>query len=317
MGAGLRTGIACLVVAMLLTPAADAVAKTLASAAPPMTVACLRYLCAGLVALAFAAARRQRITVPRADFGGQLLRTALLMGAMTALVAALGLVPMAKAAGGFLIAPIVSGVLGLVVWREPVTAPRLAGTALGSLGAVLLLRPQAGVEAGTLLALLGGALLGTYLAAQRGARTGSDALSTLAVQSLLGAGLLAPFAFAAGLPQATPALVAGALALGVLSAACHGLTVAAYRRADAGTLAPFLYFNLPVAVVIGLACFGETLAAATVAGLAAIVAGGLVTLLPVDRLPVRARRDATPFLPGCGRIRGALRSCTLGGGRSV
>ena len=51
------------------------------------------------------------------------------MGAMTALIAALGMVPMAKAVGGFLIAPIVSGLLGILVWREPPTATRLAGSA--------------------------------------------------------------------------------------------------------------------------------------------------------------------------------------------
>ena len=79
------------------------------------------------------------------------------------------------------------------------------------------------------------------------------------MQSLLGAALLAPFALAGGLPAPTPALAAGALALGALSAACHGLTVAAYRRAEATVLAPFLYFNLLTADAVGFLWFGETL----------------------------------------------------------
>ena len=166
------------------------------------------------------------------------------MGAMTALIAALGMVPMAKAVGGFLIAPIVSGLLGILVWREPPTATRLAGSAVSFVGAAILLRPEAGLEPGSVFALIGGALLGTYLAATRGAKSQTDALSTLAVQSLLGAGLLAPFALAGGLPALTPALLAGALALGAISAVCHFLTVAAYQRAEATVLAPFLYFNL-------------------------------------------------------------------------
>ena len=98
------------------------------------------------------------------------MRTALIMGAMTALIAALGMVPMAKAVGGFLIAPIVSGLLGILVWREPPTAPRLTGSAISFIGAAILLRPEAGLEPGCLFALLGGALLGTYLAATRGAQ---------------------------------------------------------------------------------------------------------------------------------------------------
>ena len=126
-------------------------------------------------------------------------------------------------------------------------------------GAAILLRPEAGLEPGCLFALLGGALLGTYLAATRGARTRTDALSTLAVQSLLGAALLAPFALAGGLPAPTPGLLVGALALGAISAACHFLTVAAYQRADAAVLAPFLYFNLLAAMAVGFLWFGETL----------------------------------------------------------
>ena len=201
------------------------------------------------------------------------------MGAMTALIAALGMVPMAKAVGGFLIAPIVSGLLGILVWREPPTAPRLMGSAISFMGAAILLRPEAGLEPGCLFALVGGALLGAYLAATRGARSQTDALSTLAVQSLLGSLLLAPFAFAGGLPALTPALLLGALALGAISAVCHFLTVAAYQRADATLLAPFLYFNLLTAMAVGFVCFGETLGWTSIVGLLAIAAGGLVTLM--------------------------------------
>ena len=45
----------------------------------------------------------------------------------------------------------------------------------------------------------------------------------------------------------------------MISAACHFLTVAAYQRADATLLAPFLYFNLLTAMAAGFLWFGETL----------------------------------------------------------
>jgi drug/metabolite transporter (DMT)-like permease len=285
----MQTGVAFLILAMLLTPAVDGVAKTLAADHAPTMIAFVRYLSAGLIALAAARATGRRIAVPPGDRVGQVVRTALIIAAMTALIAALGLVPMAKAVGGFLIAPVVSGLLGIVVWRERPTAPRLAGAALGFAGAALLLRPEAGLEPGCLYALLGGALLGTYLAATRGARSQTDALSTLAVQSLLGAALIAPLALAGGLPGPTLALLAGALALGTLSAACHFLTVAAYRRADATVLAPFLYFNLLAAMAVGFFWFGESLSPASLAGLLAIALGGLVTVVP-GRLVARVVR---------------------------
>jgi drug/metabolite transporter (DMT)-like permease len=281
-----QSGVCFLIVAMMLTPAVDGVAKTLSADYTPMTIAFVRYLAAGLIALAIARGLGRRIEVPRGDRAGQLVRTALIMGAMTALITALGMVPMAKAVGGFLIAPIVSGLLGILVWREPPTSTRLAGSAISCLGAAILLRPEAGLELGSVFALLGGALLGTYLAATRGASGQTDPLSTLAVQSLLGSALLAPFALSGGLPAATPALFLGAAALGTISAICHFLTVAAYQRAEATVLAPFLYFNLVTAMAVGFVFFGETLSFASIVGLLSIALGGLITLADPARFAI-------------------------------
>lgn len=289
----MNAGVIFLVLAMLLTPAVDGVAKTLSADHSPMMIAFVRYCSAGLIALLVARAGGRRIEVPRDERLGQVVRTALIMGAMTALITALGMVPMAKAVGGFLIAPIVSGLLGILVWREAPTLPRVAGSALSCFGAAILMRPEAGVELGSVFALVGGALLGTYLAATRGARSQTDALSTLAFQSLLGSAMLAPFALAGGLPALTPALLVGALLLGGISAACHFLTVAAYQRADAAQLAPFLYFNLITAMAVGFVWFGETVSPVALFGLTAIGLGGLITLVDPDRMrrlaPLRLR----------------------------
>ena len=289
----MNAGVIFLILAMLLTPAVDGVAKMLSADYSPMMIAFVRYLSAGLIAIVVARASGRRIEVPRDDRLGQVARTVLIMGAMTALITALGMVPMAKAVGGFLIAPIVSGLLGILVWREAPTLPRIAGSALSCFGAAILMRPEAGIELGSVFALVGGALLGTYLAATRGARSQTDALSTLAFQSLLGSGMLAPFAFAHGLPALTPALLVSAAMLGGISAACHFLTVAAYQRVDAAQLAPFLYFNLITAMVVGFVWFGETVSGVAMLGLVAIALGGLTTLVEPGRLralaPMRLR----------------------------
>jgi drug/metabolite transporter (DMT)-like permease len=259
-----NTGIVLLLLAMLLTPGADAVAKNLSAELGPTAIAFVRYLTAGLIALAVARGMRRGIVVPAGDRLGLVVRTTLIMAAMTALIAALGMVPMAKA---------------------------VVGSAISVAGAALLLKPEAGFEPGALLALGGGALLGAYLAATRAARESTDPLSTLAVQSLLGAALLAPFAVAGRWPTPSPGLATAALALGPLSAACHGLTVAAYRRAEATALAPFLYFNLLTAAAVGFLWFGERLGWSSLAGLAAIAVGGLVTLMRTGK----TRRNRSGF----------------------
>ncbi len=298
----MQSGVCFLVLAMLLTPAVDGVAKTLSAEHSPMMIAFLRYFCAGVIALMIARGTGRRVVIPAGDRLGQVFRTALIMGAMTSLIAALGMVPMAKAVGGFLIAPIVSGILGILIWREPPTATRLAGSAISFVGAAILMRPEAGIETGSLFALLGGALLGTYLAATRGAKSQADALSTLAVQSLLGAGLIAPFALAGGLPTLNSTLIIGALSLGAISAICHFLTVAAYQRADATILAPFLYFNMITALAVGFFWFGESLGLASVLGLMAIALGGIVTLLKPDCLSPRKLARLVPAMPDLPRL---------------
>jgi drug/metabolite transporter (DMT)-like permease len=294
----MQAGVLFLVLAMLLTPAVDGVAKTLSSDYSPMQVAFFRYFVAGLIAVAIARLAGRRVEVPRDDRIGMVFRTALIMGAMTALIAALSMVPMANAVGGFLIAPIVSGLLSVFLYREALTVPRVVGSALSVAGAYVLMAPEAGVELGSIFALVGGALLGAYLAATRGARQ-SDALSTLAVQCLLGSAMLAPFAFWQGLPVLSPELLIGAVALGGISALCHFLTVAAYSRAEATVLAPFLYFNMISAMAVGFFFFGETLSSGNLIALGAIAFGGLVTLLKGDLGLAALARALAPARVAC------------------
>ncbi len=269
---------------MSLTPAVDGIAKGLGDSFSPMFIAFLRYFGAGFVALAFALATRQKVHIPRGDYLGQVFRTALIMGAMTALIAALALVPLANAVGGFLIAPIVSTALSVLLMGEKLTTGRAFGSVLSIAGAAIIMRPEGSLEIGTLLALLGGTLLGCYLAATRAATGSADALSTLILQCFLGSAMLAPFAFSGGIPTLTLQIPVGMLGLGVLSACCHFLTVAAYRRSEASLLSPFLYFNMIAAVLVGFLWFGETPTMLSLLGLAGIAGGGLVAISPATGL---------------------------------
>ena len=159
------------------------------------------------------------------------------------------------------------------------------------MGAAVLMRPEAGVEAGSLFALLGGALLGAYLSATRGAPTRTDPLSTLAVQCLLGAAMLAPFALVDGLPALSPGLAPerarARRRLGHLPRA-HRCGLSARRRHRSGAV-PLLQHD--PALAAGYLWFGETLSQASLLGLGAIAAGGLVTL---SRAPAPAVRIGGP-----------------------
>lgn len=276
----MQSGVILLVLAMCLTPGVDVLAKQLTAEHSPFTVAFFRYFAGGLTALCAAKVLRQPISIPRQARGGQILRTALLVGSMTSLIAAFSMVPMAYAVGGFLISPIVSVLLCVAFFGEKLTPARVIGVVLSLLGAVLIAKPAAGIELGTVFALAGGALLGAYLALTRGSSDTGGALSTLTVQCFLGAILVAPMAFWSGMPEINWPVIWSIAGLGVFSAGAHFLTVAAYERADATVLSPFMYFNLIAAVVVGYFWFNEVPSGTALIGLFAIASGGLVTVAP-------------------------------------
>jgi drug/metabolite transporter (DMT)-like permease len=129
----------------------------------------------------------------------------------------------------------------------------------------------------SLLALGSGICFACYLIATRRAAVGSDPLQTLAFQCAVGTLLLAP---QAALTWAVPAwqdlVFFGAL--GLLSTLGHFLSIAAFRFADASTLAPLVYVELIGTALVGYFGFGEVPDAPTVAGAVLVVAAGLVLL---------------------------------------
>jgi drug/metabolite transporter (DMT)-like permease len=83
-------------------------------------------------------------------------------------------------------------------------------------------------------------------------------------------------------PQWTDALFFAGL--GVFAVASHLMSIAAYRIADASTLAPLVYLELIGATLIGYVVFSDLPDLPTIAGAACIVAAGLI-LLPRNSVP--------------------------------
>ncbi len=287
----MRKGAAYLALAMAITPLADGLSKDLAAGHTAFSVAFMRYFAAGVLAVAVSGISGRKIELPHTHIPAQLLRTALMAAAMTLMIAALAMVPLALAVGGFLIAPMVAVVVATIFLGETMTTERILGAGISFIGAILISKPQGTFEAGSLLALAGGCVMGLYLALSRSGVPKGDAFPVLAVQSLLGSMMILPLAIYFGIAWPNGTDLFEIVALGAVSAFCHYLVISAYHRADAGVLAPFFYCNIIFSIPLGFLWFGEVPSAMALAGMAAIALGGILALQ--GRAKLRLRRLAS------------------------
>jgi drug/metabolite transporter (DMT)-like permease len=183
-------------------------------------------------------------------------------------------IPMATALSAYFVGPILAVMLAFLLLGEKLTVWKGLSLALGFAGALVILQPGAAIDPGLPLAFASGLVFAGYLIATRQARD-SDPVRTLAFQCVVGALLLTPQAiYSWSTPE--PGLLIVFAGMGLFSALSHGLSIAAFRLADASTLAPLVYLELVGATLIGYLVFGDIPGPSTVIGAALIVAGGLL-----------------------------------------
>ncbi len=278
---GLRSawlGIGLMAVVSLVVPSVDGIAKHLSADHSPLYVSWARYSVACAIVLPLVAARFGWRVFPGEQLGVHVLRTVLMITAMTFYFLAISLIPLGNAITAFFVGPIVAMALAVVFLREPLTLVKVASLALAVFGTLVIVGPSGGaVDLGLVLALVSGACFGLYMIAARLASQASDPLKTLAFQCALGTLILTPQAV---WTWSTPGLdeLGLFLALGIISAACHILGILAFRYAEASTLAPLVYLELIGSVAIGYLVFGDVPGVAVWIGAAAIVLAGLILL---------------------------------------
>jgi drug/metabolite transporter (DMT)-like permease len=270
-------GVVLMACAMLSIPLVDGLAKYLSGSYSPLFLAWARYTTASLIVLPIAAATRAGSPFPAERRTSHLLRTVCLVIAMTLYFLAIAQIPLATAVSAYFVGPVVAVALSLLVLKERVTPRKILSLVLGFVGAIVILRPGAVVEPGILLALGSGVFFAFYVIATRQAAQVSDPLKTLAFQCAAGALLLTPQALVFWATPAWSDLMLFA-ALGAMSAISHLLSIAAFRHAEASTLAPLVYLELIGAALVGYLAFNDIPGAATLAGAALIVAAGVLLL---------------------------------------
>jgi len=286
-----------MVVAMLMAPGLDTIAKLLVERLSPAQVAAGRFLMQTLVLLPVVWVMRVR-EVPTAM---HLLAGVLLGLSLLCLNMALTVLPVANAIAIFFVEPLILTLLGAAVLGERLGWRRLAAVGVGLVGALLVLRPNVALYGWAAAWPLATAVLfALYMLTTRAmTRTGGrlalqfwvGAFAALVLSSGAGLSALAdPGGGALLMPDGRE--IALFVAMGLLAALAHALLIGALARVEAGVVAPFQYFEILSASLLGWLVFGDFPDGATWAGTAIIVAAGVYVFHRERRLARAARPPA-------------------------
>ena len=294
----LSRGILLMVLAMLLLPGIDAIAKGLLATLPAGEITWSRFFFQCLYLLpfvmgtgAFKAGRRLWIDGAR----GVLIACATLL-----FFASLVDLPLADAISIFFVEPLILTLLSATLLGERVGWRRALAVIIGFCGSLIVIRPSYEVFGLTALLPAGAALLfAFYMVLTRLQARGGNAVSmqfTAGLSGLITMTAALWFGRETGLPVLDPLwptlrewlLMA---ALGAIATTGHVLIVLAVRRIGAAVVAPFQYLEIIGATILGLLLFGDFPDATTWLGVTVIIGSGLFVFYRERKLAGREDVD--------------------------
>ena len=286
-GGSTMQGVALMAVAMLMLPGMDAIAKYMATFAgmSPGQVTFYRFffqvVCT--IPLIFTAAGGAMLRPKRPWLN--LLRGAIHGAASLLFFAAVKYMPLADVFAIYFVEPFILTAMSAAFLGERVGWRRWLAILVGFGGALIVIQPSFALFGWTALLPVGCAFLfSVYLFMNRAL---GDADSPLTMQTVAGfggtvfMGATLMLGHSAGIGDFEPSLPPSAFALvllvllGALSGYAHMLVVRAFRMAPLSLLAPFQYFEIISATVLGYAIFGDFPTPSKWLGIAIIVASGL------------------------------------------
>jgi drug/metabolite transporter (DMT)-like permease len=279
-------GMAIMATCMVILPLMDAIAKYMATfeAMSPAQVTFYRFFFQLVCILPLAVFTGAAIFRPKRPWMN-LLRGVLHAAASLMFFAAVKYMPLADVFAIYFVEPFMLTMMSAIFLREKVGWRRWLAIVVGFSGAMIVIQPSYAIFGWTALLPVACAFLFTlYLFLNRAI---GEADSPLLMQTMAGVGGTLFMAAAlvigdsTGAADFTPSLPASWLGLvllmllGSISGYMHLLVVRAFRLAPLSLLAPFQYFEIISATVLGYALFGDFPTASKWLGIAIIVASGL------------------------------------------
>jgi drug/metabolite transporter (DMT)-like permease len=278
-----RSAVGWLLMAILSFVALDTTAKLLSRTMPITSAVWFRYIVPSLILGGWMLTQRGKGGFATPNIKLQLLRGALLVLSTLCFWNALTHLPIVEATAVGFIGPSMLVVMSALVLRERAEPIHWVALVIGFAGVLIVLRPgflHPGVGA---IAALGSALF--YVAYQiitRKLAPSHDSLTMLFYANAVGAVILS-FIVPATMRAPQGWEWPGVFALGLFGGFGHWCMIRAYEKADAPTLAPFMYSQLAVTTLAGWLVFGTLPDGYTLVGILVIVGSGLVVLLDLRR----------------------------------
>lgn len=279
-----RSGLIFALCGFALLSCGDAIIKSIAGAWPGTAVAALRYSVGaiGLGVFLLIKEGQQGFALPRPKI--QLMRGAAVAAATILFFSSIFLMPLAEATAIGFTAPMITALLSAIFLKErPRPATWIASVAAFA-GVLIILRPNLSELGWVAFMPLGAATCMALM--MMGNRAVAGAGSPLLMQFLV-ASIAVPFVIAAamaghfsgvealrvGMPDWT--IIARCCIVAVTASFAHWLIFMATTRASASQVAPMTYVQLLVAMVLGIAAFGDWPDATSLLGSAIIIGAGL------------------------------------------
>lgn len=279
-------GVWIMMIAMLLIPSVDVLAKLLAKELSPVQITFLRVAFQSLFVLA--ALRSLPTLIHPTALTLRLLMSCLFINAaIISMVWGLTHLPVANAIALFFIEPLLLMLLSSLLLKERSSPVKYLLVLIGLIGAMVVIRPNWQLYGWpSVLPMLAALFYALYLISIRSTRSQlpssqAQAYISLAGTLLLGAVLLLGLGNSLQLMEwATiqPAHYTLILLLGFFSALTHWLISSAFSLTKASVLAPFRYLEIIGAATLGYLIFNEIPDLLTWLGMSIILLSGLAVL---------------------------------------
>ncbi len=243
--------------AWVILPVMDGLAKYLSVDLPVLQIVWARYFFTVVITLSFIIIffRKQLVWTSKPKL--QLFRGLILLCANMLFFYAISIISLTKALTLAFVAPLIVTALSPFILGEIVGYRRWLAVIIGFIGSLIVIRPGLiEFNLATLAALGTGFFYGIYFIITRKLHTADSPLLTLLITGVVGAIILSaymPFSWI----EPNPNQWLFMFCIGLCASVGHFFLILSLKYADASKLAPFSYFEIVTNVIIGYYFFSD------------------------------------------------------------